>query len=123
MRTIPRHAHAESDPPGSHTPPSAALSPKPVQFESGLLEPEINLARVIGRIHAAREQQAEIVVFSERALTGSALSAKETQAMAEPIPGPRIHRLAVACREAGILAVVGTLEPGGGCGCSPSDGL
>jgi predicted amidohydrolase len=79
-------------------------------METTLLEPEANLEKVILRLHEAAERGADLAVFPECALTGYALTAEEAEAVAETIPGPRTARLTEACREAGALAVVGTIE-------------
>ena len=83
-----------------------------VQFRSAHMRPETNLERVAALLLEAASQGAELAVFPECALTGYFLSAKEAQAIAEPIPGPRTGRLVEAARRAGCLAVVGTIERG-----------
>lgn len=81
-----------------------------VQMESRPLDVEQNLDRVLAGIGRAAEEGVEVVVFPECVLTGYVLSAEEAASVAEPIPGPRTERLSEACREAGLAAVVGTLE-------------
>lgn len=80
------------------------------QIESRPLDPQANLDKVERWIETAAAQRAELVVFPECALTGYMLSAEQAADVAEPIPGPRSERLVAACRRAGLLAVVGTIE-------------
>ncbi len=80
------------------------------QMEIRPLEVNDNLARVVDGIARAAAEGAELVLFPECALTGYMLTAEEAAAVAEPIPGPRTDRLAQACRQANVLAVVGTIE-------------
>ena len=82
-----------------------------VQMEPILLDPEANIEKIISLIHQVSKRGAQIAVFPECAVTGYALSAEEAAAIAEPVPGPRTDILSVACREAGLVAVVvGTIE-------------
>lgn len=82
-----------------------------VQMEPKLLEPETNLEKISLLIHEAATRGAEVAVFPECAITGYALSAEEAALVAGPVPGPRTQRLAEACQQAGLTAVlVGTIE-------------
>jgi len=82
-----------------------------VQMEPILLDPEANLEKIISLIHQVSKRGTQIAVFPECAVTGYALSAEEAATIAEPIPGPHTDILSVACREAGLVAVVvGTIE-------------
>ncbi len=78
-----------------------------IQMHPTLLDPDANLKKVEAWID---QVSAEVVVFPECSLTGYALSAAEAAALAEPIPGPRTDRLALACRRSGRIAAVGTIE-------------
>jgi 5-aminopentanamidase len=80
------------------------------QIEARTFDPQANLDKVIQWIATAASQGAELVVFPECALTGYMLSAEEARSVSEPVPGPRSQRLVEACRTAGVLAVVGTIE-------------
>jgi predicted amidohydrolase len=80
-------------------------------MEPILLDPEANLEKIIRLIHQLSKRGTQIAVFPECAVTGYALSAEEAAAIAEPIPGSHTDVLSVACREAGLTAVVvGTIE-------------
>jgi predicted amidohydrolase len=81
-----------------------------IQMQPTLLDPEANLAKVATWIREAHARGAQVVVFPECVLTGYALSAAEADAIAEPVPGLRTARLADACRDQDMLAVVGTIE-------------
>lgn len=81
-----------------------------VQMESHPLETNRNLSRVLDTLARAAAQGAHLALFPECALTGYMLTAEEAAAVAEPIPGPRTDRLAQACRQWDLLAVVGTIE-------------
>jgi predicted amidohydrolase len=84
-----------------------------VQMEPQLLDPSTNLNRIVEFIHQTGEQGTAVAVFPECAITGYALSPQEAEEMAEEIPGPRTERLAHACQQAGLTAVmVGTVERG-----------
>jgi len=80
-------------------------------MEPVLLDPEANIEKIISLIHQVSKRETQIAVFPECAVTGYALSAEEAAAIAEPIPGSHTDILSVACREAGLVAVVvGTIE-------------
>lgn len=81
-----------------------------VQFEAIPFDPETNLKRVEAKIGEAASLGAQVVVFPECALTGYVLTADEANAVAEPIPGPRVERLSGVCHQEGTLAAVGTIE-------------
>ena len=82
-----------------------------VQMEPILLDPEANIEKITSLIHQVSKRGAQIAVFPECAVTGYALLVEEAAAIAEPIPGPRTDTISVACREAGLVAVVvGTIE-------------
>jgi predicted amidohydrolase len=84
-----------------------------VQMEPQRLDPAANLEKIVAFIHQTGEQGSAVAVFPECSLTGYTLSPQEAERMAEEIPGPRTERLARACKEAGLTAVmVGTVERG-----------
>lgn len=80
------------------------------QIEIRPLEVKANIDKVVQWIERAAGKGAALVVFPECALTGYMLSAEEAQALSEPVPGRRTERLVKACKVAGMLAVVGTID-------------
>ncbi len=81
-----------------------------IQMQPALMDPAANLAKVTSSIREAHARGAQIAAFPECALTGYALSAEESIAIAERIPGPRTEQLTHVCHEVDMLAVVGTIE-------------
>ncbi|MEW6567794.1 MAG: carbon-nitrogen hydrolase family protein [Chloroflexota bacterium] len=81
-----------------------------VQMESRALDPAHNLRRILDWLKHAAAQGSQLVVFPECALTGYFLTADEARSIAEAVPGRRTDRLAEACRQWGVVAVVGTIE-------------
>src|SRR4051794_23160941 len=85
-----------------------------VQMEPRLGEVAANRHAILARLRAAAGAGARLVVFPECALTGYGFADRdEAREFAEPIPGPSLHRLATACAELGVFAVVGLLERDG----------
>jgi len=73
--------------------------------------PEANRNTIADRIRAAARRSAELVIFSECAVTGYCFdSLEEAVTFAEPFNGPTLEALAGACRETGASAVVGFIE-------------
>ncbi len=81
-----------------------------IQMQPALMHPAANLAKVTSWIREAHARSARVAVFPECALTGYALSAEESAAIAERVPGPRTEQLARVCDQLDMLAVVGTIE-------------
>src|SRR5215210_7004701 len=85
-----------------------------VQMEPKLGEVAANRHAILARLREAARGGARLVVFPECALTGYGFASRdEALEMAEPIPGPSLHRLATACAELGTFAVAGLLERDG----------
>lgn len=85
-----------------------------VQMEPKLGEQERNLASCLEALRQAGSRGAQLIVFPECALTGYCFaSLDEAMPLAEPIPGSSTERLAAACRQLGVYAVVGLLEKEG----------
>ncbi len=81
-----------------------------IQMESRPLDPAHNLTAIVHWLERAAASGAHLAVFPECALTGYFLTPEEVAQAAEPVPGPRTDRIQEACRTAGLLALVGTLE-------------
>lgn len=82
-----------------------------VQFAPRLAEPGANADRIAEEIEAAASEGAELVVFPEAALTGYVFrSLEEAREGAIEADGSEIERLADACVETGVHAVVGAIE-------------
>ncbi|RUL86220.1 carbon-nitrogen hydrolase family protein [Tautonia sociabilis] len=85
-----------------------------VQMDPVLGDREGNLLAVLNRLAEAADAGARLVVFPECALTGYCFDSRaEALEHAEPIPGPALDRLAEACADRGVWAVVGLLERDG----------
>lgn len=85
-----------------------------VQMEPKLGEVAANRHAILAKLRAAAAAGARLVVFPECALTGYGFGGRdEALEVAEPIPGPSLHRLATACAELGVFAVTGMLERDG----------
>jgi len=80
------------------------------QLETRLMEPTVNLEKMLSFLERAASQGVELVVFPECAISGYALSAEEAERFAEPIPGPSTQALVQACNRLGLHTVVGLLE-------------
>jgi 5-aminopentanamidase len=82
-----------------------------VQMEPKLGEVAANRHAILAKLREAARAGARLVVFPECALSGYGFGGRdEARECAEPIPGPSLHRLATACAELGVFAVVGLLE-------------
>jgi predicted amidohydrolase len=85
------------------------------QIGASLDQIEENLARVIDTIRQAAEQGVQFVVFPETILNGYLFDdAESVRRSALPIDGPEMAKIADACRETGIVAVVGLIEAADG---------
>ena len=85
-----------------------------VQMDPKLGEPRRNLAVMLNRLGEAADLGARLIVFPECALAGYCFDSRdEALAFAEPIPGPSLDRLALACAERDVMLVVGLLERDG----------
>jgi predicted amidohydrolase len=74
-----------------------------------------NLERTVARLEEAAAAGARLVVFPECALSGyMAESLDELRALAEPVPGPSIARIAKVCSARRVYATVGLVEQGTG---------
>jgi len=82
-----------------------------VQMAPRIMEKKENLDKILNKARAAADEDADLVVFPECALTGYVFASREeaTPSM-EPIPGPGTDTLADCCRELGIHVIVGLLE-------------
>lgn len=85
-----------------------------VQMDVQIGHADRNLAHMIEFLRQTSRQGAVLTVFPECALSGYCFdSLEEARPHAEPVPGPSTQRLAEACREFKIYAVMGMLEADG----------
>jgi predicted amidohydrolase len=85
-----------------------------VQFDPKITENKNNLERMLKELRVAAGNGAKLIVFPECALPGY-IYASRTEALPymETIPGPATDKLASACKELGVYAVMGLLEKDG----------
>lgn len=74
------------------------------------------LRRLVEHLHDAADRHADLVVFSETALTGFVATDNPISdlRLGEPIPGPTLEVLAAAARNRGIWVCLGLYERDGG---------
>ncbi len=85
-----------------------------VQIDSTLGEVAHNRTLILRKLREAASGGARLIVFPECALTGYGFESRaEAIACAEPIPGPSVQKIAVACAELGVWAAFGMLESHG----------
>ncbi|HVX11381.1 MAG TPA: carbon-nitrogen hydrolase family protein [Pirellulales bacterium] len=85
-----------------------------VQMDLAFADREANFQKIAERLRETARAGAKLTVFPECCVPGYCFdSLEEARAQAEPIPGPSTLRLAEACRELSIYAVVGLLEDDG----------
>ena len=85
-----------------------------VQMDISLGEVEENLQRIIEKLHAAAQQQGELVIFPECALTGYCFdSREEAMKYAELENGPAKQQLIAVCQKLKLHCIVGYLEKSG----------
>ena len=86
-----------------------------VQTNPQITKNKENLDKILREIKAAARNGAELIVFTECALTGYMFSSREEALpYAENIPGASTDKLSACCRELGVYAVVGLLEKDAG---------
>lgn len=82
-----------------------------VQMDPKIFEKEHNLSRILEFLRGAAQAGARLIVFPECAVTGYCFtSLAEALPLTETVPGPSTERIAQACREWAVWAVVGMLE-------------
>ena len=85
-----------------------------LQMDVELGRVEANLKRITSQIRKAAEDDPQLVIFPECALTGYCFdSLEEAAPFAEPINGPSSMAIADACSETGVHAVLGFIEKDG----------
>jgi predicted amidohydrolase len=84
------------------------------QIDCVIGNPSANRDKIIASIRSAAEQDAQLVIFPECALTGYAFnSLEEAIPFAEQSDGPSAQAIADACRETKAYAVAGFIEADG----------
>ena len=82
-----------------------------VQTDPKITKTKENLDEMLLQTEAAAKNGADLIVFTECALTGYVFSSREeAMPFAENIPGPSTDRLVTCCRELGVHVVVGLME-------------
>jgi predicted amidohydrolase len=82
-----------------------------VQTDVEIGNVEANRRKIMSRIADAAAQGAELVIFPECALTGYCFeSLDEAKPYAEPLDGFSAQHILLACKRAGVHAVVGFIE-------------
>jgi len=82
-----------------------------VQTNPKITKNKDNLDKILSEIETATKNGADLVVFSECALTGYVFSSREEALpYAESIPGASTDKLSTCCRRLGVYAVVGLME-------------
>lgn len=85
-----------------------------IQTDVKLGATDENLSMMEGHLRSLAEQNVELVIFPECALTGYCFnSAEEAREYAETVPGPTCEKLAAICRETGQYTIFGMLESAG----------
>ena len=85
-----------------------------VQFDPKIGENKNNLERMLKELKTAAGNGAKLIVFPECALPGYMFtSMAEAVPYSETIPGPATDKLAAACKELGVYAVMGMIEKDG----------
>jgi len=93
--------------------------PDKVKIAAAQTDPKItknkeNLDKILLETETAAKNGADLIVFTECALTGYVFSSREEALpFAESIPGASTDRLVACCQELGVYAVVGLLEKDG----------
>jgi len=82
-----------------------------VQTNPKITKTKENLDEILLQTEAAAKNGADLIVFTECALTGYVFSSREeAMPFAENIPGSSTDRLVTCCRELGVHVVVGLME-------------
>jgi len=85
-----------------------------VQTNPKITKTKENLDKILFETEAAAKNGADLIVFTECALTGYVFASREEALpFAESIPGASIDRLVACCQELGVHVVVGLLERDG----------
>lgn len=85
-----------------------------VQFDPKIMQNGKNLERMLAELRNAAANGAKLIVFPECALPGYVYASREEALpFMETIPGPSTVKLAAACKELGVYAVMGLLEKDG----------
>lgn len=92
----------------------APLRVAAVQTDPQIGETAANLATIEAKLREAAAGGAELVVFTECALTGYGFASRaDAWRHSEPIPGPSTNAISRTCKELNLFAVVGMLEADG----------
>jgi 5-aminopentanamidase len=85
-----------------------------VQMDVKIGANQENLDKMLAYMRTAARNQADLIVFPECALSGYMFSSREEALpFMETVPGPSTAKLAAACQELNVYAVVGLLEKAG----------
>jgi len=82
-----------------------------VQINPELMNPSVNLDKVISAVYKAAGNRANLIVFPECSLSGYVFSSREEALpFAETIPGPTSENLSTLCKEFKVYVIIGLLE-------------
>ncbi len=82
-----------------------------VQMNPKIMGNRENLDKVLFNVRTAANNDADLIVFPECALTGYVFASREeAMPFMETIPGPSVNKLAVCCKELNVHIIVGLLE-------------
>jgi predicted amidohydrolase len=82
-----------------------------VQINPELMNPPVNLEKVISAVNRAASNRANLIVFPECSLSGYIFSSREEALpFAETIPGPVSEKVATLCKEFKVYIIIGLLE-------------
>jgi (R)-amidase len=94
-----------------------ALRVSSVQFQHRANDKDYNFSRILHFTHEALQAGSQLVAFPEMCIGGywhvPKLDGPALHALAEPLSGPSVSRVAALAREKGIAIGVGLLEAGG----------
>lgn len=85
-----------------------------VQCDVVFADPEANVRRMSDFVRQTARENAHLTIFPECALTGYCFdSVEEALPVAQSIPGPATDAMTEVCRQLGVYATFGMLEPTG----------
>ena len=81
------------------------------QMDVAFQKPSINLKKILKLTRTASDNESQLIVFPECALTGYCFESREEAFLfAETIPGPSTEQVQKLCQELGIYAIYGLIE-------------
>lgn len=82
-----------------------------IQMDPKIMAKRANLDKILFEVKLAANEDADLIVFPECALTGYVFASRdEAIPFMETVPGPSTDELAICCRELGVHVIAGLLE-------------